>query len=66
MHLEMKIREVRKEKNMTLSGLSRKSGVSASHLSDIENNIKNPSLLVAVKIAKALDVQITQLYNVKW
>ena len=62
----MLVREVRQEKGMTIAGLSRKSGVSASHLSDIEKNFKIPSLLVMVRIAKALDVDITQLYRVKW
>ena len=62
----MLVKEVRQEKGMTLAGLSRKSGVSASHLSDIEKNFKIPSLLVMVRIAKALNVDITQLYRVKW
>lgn len=66
MHIEMLVKEVRREKGMTLAGLSRKSGVSASHLSDIEKNFKIPSLLVMVRIAKALNVDITQLYRVKW
>ena len=51
---------------MTISGLSRKSGVSAAHLSDIEKDFKSPSLLVMVRIAKALDVDITDLYRVRW
>ena len=62
----MLVKEVRQEKGMTIAGLSRKSGVPASHLSDIEKNFKIPSLLVMVRIAKALDVDITQLYRVKW
>ena len=62
----MLVKEVRQEKGMTIAGLSRKSGVSASHWSDIEKNFKIPSLLVMVRIAKALDVDITQLYRVKW
>ena len=66
MHIEILIRNVRTERNVTLSGLARKSGVSAAHLSDIEKQRKSPSLLVMVRIAKALDVHITDLYNVKW
>ena len=56
MHIEILIKEEREKKGMTLSKLSKKSGVSAAHLSDIEKNFKSPSLLVMVKIAKALDV----------
>lgn len=62
----MLIKEVRQEENMTISALSRRSGVSAAHLSDIEKNFKTPSLLVMVRVAKALNVDITKLYKVKW
>ena len=62
----MLVKEVRRSKGMTIAGLARKSGVSASHLSDIEKNFKIPSLLVMVRIAKALNVDITELYRVKW
>lgn len=53
-------------KKVTLTKLSDRSGVSVSHISDIENNYKMPSLLVSVKLAKALDVEITELYKVTW
>lgn len=66
MHIEMLVKDVRREKGMTIALLSRKSGVSAAHLSDIEKNFKSPSLLVMVRIAKALDVDITELYKVQW
>lgn len=66
MHIEMLIKDIRQEKGMTIAALSRKSGVSAAHLSDIEKNFKSPSLLVMVRVAKALDVNITELYRVKW
>lgn len=66
MHIEMLIREVRQQKQMTIAALSKKSGVSPAHLSDIEKNFKSPSLLVMVRIAKALDVDIRELYRVKW
>lgn len=41
----MLVKEVRQEKGMTIAGLSRKSGVSASHLSDIEKTLKFPAYL---------------------
>ena len=66
MRIEVLIRNVRAEKNVTLSGLARRSGVSVAHLSDIENERKSPSLLVMVRVAKALNVPITDLYRVKW
>ena len=66
MHIEFLIKNERLSQNITLSQLARKSGVSISHLSDIENERKNPSLFVMIKIAKALGVGITDLYKVKW
>ena len=66
MHIEILVKDVRQQKGMTIAGLARKSGVSAAHLSDIEKNFKSPSLLVMVRIARALNVEITELYRVKW
>ncbi len=66
MHIEILLKQVRQKKNMTLSKLSEKSGVSSTHINDIENNIKSPSLFVMVRLSKALDVEITELYKVKW
>lgn len=66
MSIEILLKQVRQGKNMTLSMLSKKSGVSRTHINDIENNLKSPSLFVMVRLAKALDVEVTELYKVKW
>ena len=66
MHIEILVKEVREQKGMTISGLSRKSGVSVAHISDIEKAFKSPSLLVMVRLARALNVEITELYRVRW
>ncbi len=66
MSIEILLKQVRQEKNMTLSMLSKKSGVSRTHINDIENNLKSPSLFVMVRLAKALDVEVTELYKIKW
>lgn len=66
MHIEILLKQIRHEKKVTLTKLSDRSGVSVSHISDIENNYKMPSLLVSVKLAKALDIEITELYKVTW
>ena len=66
MHVKIIIKDIRKKKNISLSNLARKSGISVSHLSDVENNRKVPSILVMVLVAKALEVPITELYKVKW
>ena len=66
MHVEILIKEVRQNKKVTLSRLSKKSGISSTHINDIENNIKGPSLFVMIRLAKALNVEITELYKVQW
>ena len=66
MHVEILVKEVRERGNVSLKKLSDKSGISTTHINDIENNIKSPSLLVMIRLAKALDVEITELYKVKW
>lgn len=66
MRIEILVKQVRTTRNLTLSQLSIRSGVSSTHLNDIERNLKGPSLFVMVKLAKALDVNITELYKVIW
>lgn len=39
-------------------------GISSSHLNYIENNEKEPSLLMAIRIAQALNIKIDELYKV--
>ena len=66
MHVEILLKEVRQRQKVTLNKLSEKSGISTTHINDIENNIKGPSLIIMIRLAKALDVEITELYKVKW
>ena len=65
LHIELLIKEIRKEKGITLEQLSKMTGVSTSHINDIENNKKEPSLSIAIMLAKALKVNITEIYRVK-
>ena len=65
LHIELLIKEIRKEKGITLEQLSKMTNVSTSHINDIENNKKEPSLSIAVMLAKALKVEITEIYRVK-
>jgi len=65
-NIEILVKEIRQEKHISLEKLSNRSGVSTTHINDIENNIKSPSLYVMVRLAKALEVGITELYKVIW
>ena len=66
MRIEILLKEKRKEKNLTLAQLSEKTGISKTHINDIENNLKEPSLSMVIRIAKALDLKIEELYKVRW
>lgn len=66
MHVEILVKQIRQREKISLNKLSEKSGISTTHINDVENNIKSPSLLVMIRLAKALDVEITELYKVRW
>lgn len=57
------VREIRESENLSQDELAKLSGVSASHIGFIENGERQPTLLVMCKLAKALKVQITELYE---
>lgn len=64
MKLKILIKEKRIEYNMTLKTLSRLSGISKGHLSKIEREERSPKLMTMIQIAKALKVDIKELYKI--
>ena len=66
MRVEILLKQKRKQKHLTLAQLSEKTGISTTHINDIENNIKEPSLSMVIRLAKALDTNIDELYKVIW
>ena len=66
MRVEILLKEKRKERKLTLAQLSERTGISTTHLNDIENNIKEPSISMMVRIGKALNLKVENLYRVKW
>lgn len=63
MRIEYLIKQIRNNRNMTLRELSRKTGISSGYLSEIERNEKKPSFDYMILIAKALNVQLEELYR---
>lgn len=51
----------RKQKGMSLDELAKRSGVSKSMLSQVEQDKTNPTLITAWKIARALDLSMEEL-----
>ena len=52
---------LRKQKNMSLDELARRSGVSKSMLSQIEQEKANPTIITVWKIARSLNISISEL-----
>lgn len=61
--MKIYLEKIRLEKEMTLSELSRKSGVAISHIHNIENGQKNPTIKVLCKLSKALGVPCCELFS---
>ncbi|CDH90863.1 helix-turn-helix transcriptional regulator [Clostridium botulinum] len=58
-----KLKLFRNKKDLTLKELNKLTGISISFISDIENNRRNPSIDNLKILAKALDVQVSQLLD---
>src|SRR5215210_2852104 len=58
-------RGLRREKRLTLEGLAARSGVSRAMLSKVERGEKNPTLVVAAKLAEGLGVPLSRLLGVE-
>ncbi|QDG53116.1 response regulator [Persicimonas caeni] len=57
------IRRMRKDRNLTLKQMSRRTGLSVSLLSQIERAESSASVSSLYKLARALDVKLTQLFG---
>ena len=60
--MEIRTWHARNDKNITLKQLQDLTGITKTALNDIENGKKSPTLDQIEKIAKALDVKITDLF----
>ncbi|MFP4017064.1 MAG: helix-turn-helix domain-containing protein [Halanaerobiales bacterium] len=56
------LKELRKDRGLTLRELGKEAGVSATLISDIENGRYYPSLKTLSKLSNALEVKISQIF----
>lgn len=66
MIIKLKIKEIRKQKKISLNELSENTGISKSRLSNLENNenaIDKMLLIEAILIADNLGIRISELYE---
>ena len=61
--LGMRIRYLRKQKGMSQLDLSLEAGINKNYISDLERGTRNPSLTVLEKIATALSVNLSTLFQ---
>jgi transcriptional regulator with XRE-family HTH domain len=60
-----RIRGLRRGRGWTLEVLAERSGVSRAMISKLERGEKNPTLVVAAKVAEGLGVSLTQLVGIE-
>lgn len=66
MKIEILIKPIRINKKLSLERLSKMTGISSTHINDVENNLKEPGISILIRIAYALKVDITDLYKIHW
>jgi transcriptional regulator with XRE-family HTH domain len=60
-----RVRALRRERGWTLEVLAERSGVSRAMISKLERGEKNPTLVVAAKVAEGLGMNLSQLVSVE-
>lgn len=57
------LRAVRRQRGLTLEQLAAQTGLTKSYLSKIERRQSTPSIAVALRVARALDVDVGRLFS---
>ena len=63
--LGSRVKELRKRRGLTLEELAERSGVSRAMISKLERGEKNPTLVVAAKLAEGFGVTLSQLVGME-
>lgn len=59
----LRIKTLRMERHLTQERLSNNIGMAQSYLAEVENGKRNVSLVNIARIAKGLDVQLSELFE---
>lgn len=62
-HIGMRIKSIREGKKLTQEKLSEKADLNPIYLSNIERGKSNPTLDLLIRIAKALEVELWELFD---
>jgi len=63
--LGSRVKELRRERGLTLEALAGRSGISRAMISKIERGEKNPTLVVAAKIAEGFGLTLSQVVGME-
>ena len=61
--LGARIRYLRQQKNMTIEELALEAEINRNYLCDLERGTRNPTVVVLNKIANALDINLSTLFE---
>ena len=61
--LGARIRYLRQQKNMTIEDLALEAEINRNYLCDLERGTRNPTVVVLNKIAKALEINVSTLFE---
>lgn len=61
--LGARIRYLRQQKNMTIEDLALEAEINRNYLCDLERGTRNPTVVLLNKIAKALDINLSTLFE---
>ena len=61
--MSIRLKLLRKKLGVTLEALAEKSGMTKSYLSKVERGLNTPSIAAALKLAKALNVKVEELFS---
>ena len=61
--LGARIRYLRQQKGFSIEDLALEAEINRNYLGDLERGVRNPTLIILNKIAKALDIDMTTLFE---
>ena len=61
--LGARIRYLRQQKGFSIEDLALEADINRNYLGDLERGMRNPTLIILNKIAKALDIDLTTLFE---
>ena len=61
--LGYRIRYLRQQKGMSIEELALEAEVNRNYLGDLERGVRNPTVIVLNRVAKALDIDLSTLFE---